>query len=191
MISFNDDVTTKPTIDVINIENLHEKYTYVAEYAQEQILVAHRVTSPLLFGIRTAKGTGFSSQSDEMMTAFSILQSMTINPFQNLLLNSLDYALTCGGYEDAQLYFEQLTPLALLTQTAKDTGQSIEDVSDETNKELENPATTDESEDQTTIDKNKPTPQTQTGPGVGPGEGTNIIHASDFNFNKEYEITKY
>jgi len=152
MLSFNDDPLTKPTIDVIQIDNLHEKYEYVAEYTQDRILVAHRVTSPLLFGIRTANN-GFSSQSEEMMTAFSIMQTMTISPFQNVILNALDMALTEGGYEDAQLYFDQLTPLAILSQQAEDTDKSIGQVADETNKELENPATVDETADATTTDQ--------------------------------------
>jgi hypothetical protein len=143
MLSFNDDVTTKPTIDIIDITNLHEKYDYVAEYTQDRILVAHRVTSPLLFGIRT-KNNGFSSQSEEMKTAFSILQTMTIAPFQNLIINSLDYILTQGGYDNTQLYFDQLTPLAILSQQAEETGKTIDEVSDETNKELENPAATED-----------------------------------------------
>jgi hypothetical protein len=148
MLTFNDDPTTKPTIDAIQIDNLHEKYSYVAEYAQDRILVANRVTSPLLFGIRTANN-GFSSQSEEMMTAFSIMQTMTISPFQNLILNALDYALTQGGYNDMELYFEQLTPLVLLSKQAEETGKTIDQVSDETNKEMENPATTEEGQDQT------------------------------------------
>jgi hypothetical protein len=151
MLSFNDDPLTKPTIDVIQIDNLHEKYQYVAEYTQDRILVAHRVTSPLLFGIRTANN-GFSSQSEEMMTAFSIMQTMTISPFQNLILNALDMALTDGGYEGTELYFDQLTPLAILAQQAEDTDKSISQVADETNKELENPATTEQPEDQTIED---------------------------------------
>ena len=151
MLSFNDDPLTKPTIDIIQIENLHEKYQYVAEYTQDRILVAHRVTSPLLFGIRTASN-GFSSQSEEMLTAFSIMQTMTISPFQNLILNALDMALTEGGFADTQLYFDQLTPLAILSQQAEDTDKTIEEVADETNKELENPATTEQPEDQTTED---------------------------------------
>ena len=118
MTTFNDDPTTKPTIDVIQIDNLHEKFEYVANYAQDRILVAHRVTSPLLFGIRT-KDNGFSSQSEEMMTAYSILQTMTISPFQNLILNRLEEVLGEGGWEDTQLYFDQLTPLALLSQQAE------------------------------------------------------------------------
>ncbi len=151
MLSFNDSAENKPTIDAINIENLHEKYEYVADFIQDRILVAHRVTSPLLFGIRT-KTNGFSSQSEEMMTAFSILQSMTISPFQNLILNALDMVLTEGGWEDTQLYFDQLTPLAILSQQAEDTDKSISQVADETNKEMENPATVDESKDATTQD---------------------------------------
>jgi hypothetical protein len=146
MLSFNDDPTTKPTIDVINVENLHEKYDYVADYVQDRILVSHRVTSPLLFGIRT-KNNGFSSQSEEMKTAFSIMQTMTIAPFQNLILNTLDYALTCSGYTDSELYFEQLTPLVILSQQAEETDKTVAQVEDETNKSMENPATQDNPED--------------------------------------------
>ena len=157
MLSFNDDPTTKPTIDTIQIENLHEKYQYVAEYTQDRILVAHRVTSPLLFGIRTANN-GFSSQSEEMKTAFSIMQTMTISPFQNIILNTLDYALTEGGYVDAQLYFEQLTPLVILSETAEETGQTVEQVENDVNDSMENPATTEDSEDET---PNEPLPNRQ------------------------------
>jgi hypothetical protein len=177
MLSFNDDPTTKPTIDVIDITNLHEKYDYVAEYTQDRILVAHRVTSPLLFGIRT-KNNGFSSQSEEMKTAFSILQTMTIAPFQNIILNSLDYALSCGGYTDAELYFEQLTPLVILSQTAEETGKTIEEVEDETNDSMENPATTEDSVDQTPLE-----------PIPGKDEALDKF-TMPTHFSKEYEIYK-
>jgi len=151
MLSFNDDPATKPTLDVIDISNLHEKYEYVAEYIQDRILVAHRVTSPLLFGIRTANN-GFSSQSEEMKTAFSIMQTMTVSPFQNLILNALDMVLNEGGYTETDLYFEQLTPLVILAQQAEETDKSVAEVEDETNKAMENPATTDDGEDQTIND---------------------------------------
>ena len=143
ILTFNDDPERKPTVDIISTDNLHEKYVYVAEYSQDRILVAHRITSPLLFGIRTTNN-GFSSQSEEMMTAFSILQTMTINPLQNTYLSQLTDALIEGGYEDPNLYFDQLTPLAILSQQAEDTDSTIEEVADTTNEELINPETTDE-----------------------------------------------
>jgi hypothetical protein len=138
ILTFNDDKERMPTIDTIQIDNLHDKYKYVAEYAQDRILVAHRVTSPLLFGIRTASN-GFSSQSEEMKTAYSILQTMTIIPFQNLLINFITNALEIGGYPKTELYFEQMTPLVILAQTAEETGQTINEVQDDINDEAENP----------------------------------------------------
>ena len=153
MVSFNDDKETQPSITPIQVDNLHEKFKYVAEYAQDRILVGHKITSPLLFGIRTANN-GFSSQSEEMKTAYSILQTMTIQPFQNLLLNYINTALSEGGYEDFELYFEQLTPLVILSQTAEETGKTIEQVEDEVNDSMATPEETDEAIDTEVIKRN-------------------------------------
>jgi hypothetical protein len=65
---------------------------------------------------------------------------MTIIPFQNLIINALTSALAVGGYSDTELYFEQMTPLVILSQTADETGQSVEEVQDDINDEAENPA---------------------------------------------------
>lgn len=176
MLSFNDDPTTKPTIDVIQIDNLHEKFQYVAEYAQDRILVAHRITSPLLFGIRTANN-GFSSQSEEMMTAFSIMQSMTISPFQNVILNTLDMALREGGYTQTELYFEQSTPLVILSQQAEEQDKSVAQVEEETNESLENPATTEDGEDQTAEEPL-------------PNKAEDEKFTMPTSLSQEYEITK-
>ena len=162
MISFNDNVESKPTIETITTDNLHEKYKYVADYAQDRILVGHRITSPLLFGIRT-QTVGFSSQSEEMKTAFSIMQTMTINPFQNLVINALTDVFEQAGYDNTELFFEQLTPLAILSETADETGQSINEVEDDINEQGENPATTEEDV---------------------------VIQQSNPNFTKEFEIFK-
>jgi len=143
MVSFNDDKETQPTVTPIQVDNLHEKFQYVAEYAQDRILVGHKITSPLLFGIRTTNN-GFSSQSEEMKTAYSILQTMTVQPFQNLLLNYINTALSEGGIEDLELYFEQLTPLVILSQTAEETGKTIEQVEDEVNDSMATPTDTDD-----------------------------------------------
>jgi len=146
MVSFNDDAANKPTIDAIQIENLHEKFQYVAEYAQDRILVAHRIVSPLLFGIRTAQN-GFSSQSEEMKTAYSIFQTMTIQPFQNILLNFISDALVDGGWGKKDLSFEQLTPLVILSETADETGQTIDEAQTDVNETLQNEDTTEMEEE--------------------------------------------
>lgn len=165
MVSFNDDAINKPTIDTIPIENLHEKYTYVAEYAQDRILVAHRIVSPLLFGIRTANN-GFSSQSEEMKTAYSIMQTMTIQPFQSLILNAINKAFLEGGIGKYDLYFDQLTPLVILSDTAEDTGESIQEVEEQVNDNLQNEETTEENFQE---------------------EEPKYVRPSDFGFSRNYE----
>lgn len=172
MVSFNDDPLLKPTVDVISVDNLHEKYSYVAEYAQDRILVAHRIVSPLLFGIRTASN-GFSSQSEEMKTSFSILQTMTIQPFQSLILDMFSRILVEGGWGKRDLYVEQLTPLVILSDTAEDTGQSVEQVQDDVDESMENNNTTDEN---LSVNKFSQEPK--------------YIRPSDFGFDKEYQ-TEY
>jgi hypothetical protein len=175
ILTFNDDPERKPTVETIQVDNLHDKYKYVAEYAQDRILVAHRITSPLLFGIRTV-ANGFSSQSEEMKTAYSILQTMTITPFQNLVINFLAEAFDKGGYPDSQLYFEQLTPLVILSQTAEETGQTTEQVQEQINEDAQNPAEIEENP--SAIDENIETEQ------LGDFSRTNP------NFSKNFETYK-
>jgi hypothetical protein len=172
MVSFNDDAVNKPTIDTFPMENLHEKYQYVAEYAQDRILVAHRIVSPLLFGIRTANN-GFSSAAEEMKTAYSIMQTMTIFPFQNLVINSLYNAFKVGGIDCNDLYFEQLTPLVILSDTADDTDQTIQEVQDEIDDNLQGGEgeQTEALEKETKSDEYEP------------------IRPTDFGFDKHYETT--
>ena len=175
ILTFNDDKERQPTVDTIKVDDLHEKYKYVSEYAQDKLLVANRVTSPLLFGIRT-QNNGFSSQSEEMETAYSIMQTMTILPLQNLLLNQIDAALEMGGWNNVELFFEQSTPLAILSATAEATDTTVEEVKDDIGEESENPNTTDVN---TQADRDDSVEQ----------------HSSDFRmsnprFKKEYEIVK-
>ena len=165
MVSFNDDAVNKPTIDTIPIENLHEKYQYVAEYAQDRILVAHRIVSPLLFGIRTA-ANGFSSQAEEMKTAFSIMQTMTIQPFQQMLLNAINRIFVEGGIGKHDIYFDQLTPLVILSDTAEDTDSSVQEVQEEVNESMQNEETTEENFEM---------------------EEPRTVRFSDFGFSRNYE----
>jgi len=62
---------------------------------------------------------------------------MTIFPFQNLIINSIYNAFRVGGINISDLYFEQLTPLVILSDTSDDTDQSIDEVQDEIDDNLQ------------------------------------------------------
>jgi len=65
------------------IHDADKQYQFLSEECTKQIMIAHRVTSPLLFGVRD--GGGLGSNTDEMKTALFIFQKQVIEPFQRLI----------------------------------------------------------------------------------------------------------
>jgi hypothetical protein len=74
------------------------------------------------------------------------------------------------------LYFEQLTPLAILSQQAEDTGKTIDQVADETDAQMENPATT-EDDGASLVDS-------------GIDNADEVLQMSNPEFTKQYEVYK-
>jgi hypothetical protein len=58
-------------------------YDMLEQTCTRQIMIAHRVTSPLLFGIRDSSGLG--SNKDEMETALKIFNEQVIEPSQRMI----------------------------------------------------------------------------------------------------------
>ena len=121
ILSFNENPETKTTIDVIPNENLHEHYDFLAEETSRKIMLAHRITSQLLFGIRTA--SGFSSNADELKIAYEIFFSMVIKPFQQELLMPIREILEYNGVEGDALYFNPLIPFNVMGDLTEQVGQ--------------------------------------------------------------------
>jgi hypothetical protein len=65
------------------VHDADKQYQFLSEECTKQIMIAHRVTSPLLFGVRD--GGGLGSNTDEMKTALFIFQKQVIEPFQRLI----------------------------------------------------------------------------------------------------------
>ncbi len=67
------------------------------------------------------------------------MQTMTIQPFQNTIITSFADIFRKGGWgNETELYFDQLTPLAILSETADETGETIEEVEETVNDQMEN-----------------------------------------------------
>ena len=77
------------------VGDMDKQFETLVSQAVESILVAHRVTSPLLFGIRD--GGGLGSNTDEMKTAMHIFMKQVIEPFQRMITNSVEYLLNSEG----------------------------------------------------------------------------------------------
>jgi hypothetical protein len=107
ILSFNSNKDNATTIETITIADAHQQYQFLTEEARKQLLTAHKVVSGAILGIQTA--TGFSSNSDEIETAFSETMLNVITPMQNALTDGFEYVLGQNKIT-LELYFENLRP---------------------------------------------------------------------------------
>ena len=84
-------------MQVTPIENANDDYYLTLEQRiTSRILTAHRITSPLLLGIKD--GAGFSSNADEIITSYSHFMNTVVRPKQTKILNTYGYILGLAGY---------------------------------------------------------------------------------------------
>jgi hypothetical protein len=83
-------------------------YEFLAKECTTKILAGHRVTSPLLFGIR-GDGSGFGNNAEELRDAFSLFQNTVIKPYQRTLLDGLQVIFNVNGI-NLDFYFKTLKP---------------------------------------------------------------------------------
>jgi hypothetical protein len=87
IVSFNDNVENKTTVDTIAITDAYQQFEFLSTECREKILLANKVVSPGLFGFPDS--SGFSSQSDQMITALKLLYRNQINPMRSALIKGL------------------------------------------------------------------------------------------------------
>lgn len=108
ILAFNDDKDSAATMEAVQLSDAPQQYEFLSSESMRKIMVAHRVTSPILFGIKDM--TGFGNNADEIVTASTLMDNTVIAPFQQLLLNAFDDIL---AYNEIvlNLYFKTLQPL--------------------------------------------------------------------------------
>jgi hypothetical protein len=88
VFTFNESADRAPRLDIVNMTDADKQWQELSTQSRENILAAHRVTSPLLFGIRDAGGLG--SNADEMKNAYRIFNKNIIEPYQQIVTDSLE-----------------------------------------------------------------------------------------------------
>jgi hypothetical protein len=133
LITFNDGKETAPVIEPIQMNDAQSAWEGMSKQAVSQILAGHRVTSPILFGIRS-EGGGLGNNADELRDAYSLFNNTVVIPFQNILLRGLEKIFAVNDIH-LDLYFESLKPADFIdlevTQTQSEEDQEKEGVSKE------------------------------------------------------------
>lgn len=94
------------TVTPLDYNDAHKQWEYLTGEARQQLLTAHRVTSPMLFGIKD--NTGLGNNADELDIAEAQLMKRVIKPKQKYITEALEVILNEYGI-NLDLYFKPLT----------------------------------------------------------------------------------
>ena len=108
ILAFNDNAESAASIEPVQLSDAHNQYQFLSEESTKKIMVAHRVVSPMLLGIKDQSGLG--NNADELKTASTLMDNTVIRPFQHLLIDAFDKILAFNGIS-LHLYFKTLQPL--------------------------------------------------------------------------------
>jgi len=133
LITFSDGKESAPIIEPIQMNDAQSAWVEMSKQSVSQILAGHRVTSPILFGIR-AEGGGLGNNADELRDAYSLFNNTVVIPFQTTLLKGLNKIFKVNDI-NLDLYFKSLKPADFIdlevTKTQSEEDQEKEGVTKE------------------------------------------------------------
>ena len=130
IVSFNNSKEQAPEVIDLPVDNAAEQYSYLSEECTRKIMIGHRVTSPLLLGLRDGNSS-LGSNADEIVNASRLFNNITIRPLQDQITDALDDILAVNGIT-LDLYFKTLEPLEfkeannVITQEQEEKADEVE-----------------------------------------------------------------
>jgi len=125
IVAFNNNAESKTTVEDVPLNDAPAHYEYLSTECQRKIQVMHRVTSPLLIGLRDGNSS-LGSNADEIKNANLLFNNVVIQPYQDLIIDALDEIF---AYNDISLnlYFKTLEPLEFMDLDSFDNEEQKEE----------------------------------------------------------------
>jgi hypothetical protein len=118
-LNWNDNKDSEITISALEVSDAHQQYAYLSTEARQQLCTAHKLTSPMLVGVK--ESSGFSSNAEEIKVAFEELMINVIRPKQEIILDGLMEIFAVNGIT-LDLQFESLRAEDLAIADATNAG---------------------------------------------------------------------
>lgn len=116
-----------PVITPIQSNGTDEYYTTINDLVTQKILTAHRITSPMMLGIKTEGQLG---GRDETIDAYLLFTNTVVRPFQQAILDCFDeiFKVNYGddyilGVEQLKLYSDGKEEVDVVTGTESEVGE--------------------------------------------------------------------
>jgi len=122
ILAFNDNKEMAASIEPVQLSDASEQYQFLADESMRKLMVAHRVTSPMLMGIKD--NTGLGNNADELKTASLLFHNTVVRPIQELILDAIDDILAVNG-ASLNVYFKTLQPLELQADIAEEDKEEL------------------------------------------------------------------
>jgi len=97
LLLYSDSGVDAPEVTIVGGDNNDEKYQFLSTEATDKIMIGHRVTSPALFGVKTAGQLG---TTEELKTASMIFERDVIEPYRRVVIQALNKVLDQTGIMD-------------------------------------------------------------------------------------------
>lgn len=134
IVAFNENSESQTTVEDISLNDAPEHYSYLADEARNKILVGHRITSPMLLGIKDG-GNGFSSNTDEIMVSSQLFNSTVISVYQDEVLEAIEEILEVNG-QVPELIFLTSQPIEISEEAKEqDEDKKVDDSEGEDQKD--------------------------------------------------------
>ena len=117
LMTFNEDPARTPDIQAFPLSDADKQYQFLSEETAKQIMVGHRVVSPLIHGIRDT--TGFGSNKDEMLVGLEIFNNQVIKPYQRIITNTFAPILGSDLTIEMNNVFDNVEVVQPTVQTAE------------------------------------------------------------------------
>jgi hypothetical protein len=135
IIAFNANAESKTTVEDLPLNDAPAHYEYLSKECFDKLIVGHRVTSPMLLGIRTGEG-GLGNNADEIKTATLLFDNIVIKPYQLEIIDAIDEILAVNNIS-LKLYFKTIQPLEFVETAGLDAQTKEEETGVKMSKHLD------------------------------------------------------
>jgi hypothetical protein len=122
VVTFNDDAAKAPTLEPLTPSDMDKQFEILNKAIQQEIFIAHRVTNPMLFGVKTEGQLGGRL---ELVEAYELFKATYVNDRVRKVERMINYLGSFNGVEGMELIpvepiTERLSEQALLQIMTKD-----------------------------------------------------------------------
>ena len=107
VLTFSDDKNSAPDLQPINLSDADKQYTVLNELCIQNIMIGHRVTSPMLLGVKTEGQLG---GRNEIMEAYELYSNTVVQPMKDIALKGLKMVLNVNDI-NLPISLSEISPL--------------------------------------------------------------------------------